>query len=80
MAQLALINQVKTTKKVFAKKHNFSILGKKDYNLTPGTYVGTPIKEQDTEPFEDKMERLLIELADVRKEAVTLDSEINKTA
>ena len=35
-----------------------------DYVLTPGRYVGAADVEDDGEPFEEKMERLTVELMD----------------
>lgn len=41
--------------------------------LTPGRYVGSEIQEDDGEPFEEKMQRLVDELQAQQKEAHLLD-------
>ncbi len=46
--------------------------------LTPGRYVGAPPPEDDGEPFEDKMNRLVAELREQRAEGARLDAEIEK--
>lgn len=38
---------------------------KQDYILTPGRYVGIEEQEDDDEPFEEKMDRLTSELAEM---------------
>ena len=43
------------------------------YVLTPGRYVGAAPVEDDGEPFEEKMTRLVATLCDQRAEAVGLD-------
>ena len=44
--------------------------------LTPGRYVGIADAEEDDEPFEEKMERLVAELAEQRRKAAELDTAI----
>jgi len=44
--------------------------------LTPGRYVGAPIQEEDDEPFEDKMRRLVAQLKEQQAEARRLDNVI----
>jgi type I restriction enzyme M protein len=44
--------------------------------LTPGRYVGAPPPEDDGEPFEDKMKRLVAQLRGQQGESKRLDSEI----
>ncbi len=44
--------------------------------LTPGRYVGAPPREDDGEPFEDKMKRLIAELREQQAEGARLDSAI----
>ncbi|MCY3777614.1 MAG: class I SAM-dependent DNA methyltransferase [Candidatus Aminicenantes bacterium] len=44
--------------------------------LTPGRYVGIEPREDDGEPFEDKMKRLVAELRKQQAEAHRLDAEI----
>jgi len=46
--------------------------------LTPGRYVGAPEAEEDAEPFEDKMERLVSELSEQFGESRRLEDEIRK--
>ena len=43
------------------------------YILTPGRYVGIPDFEDEDEPFEEKMERLVVELAEYSSGAAELD-------
>jgi len=47
-----------------------------DYILTPGRYVGIEEPEDDGEPFEEKMERLTAELAELFKHSSELEQEI----
>ena len=44
--------------------------------LTPGRYVGVEPQEDDGEPFEDKMKRLVAQLAEQQAEAAELDAAI----
>ena len=44
--------------------------------LTPGRYVGAPPQEDDGEPFEDKMTRLVAELQKQQAEGARLDAVI----
>jgi len=44
--------------------------------LTPGRYVGAAAAEEDDEPFEEKMERLVAELGRQQAEAANLDASI----
>lgn len=53
-------------------------ISKQDYILTPGRYVGIEEEEDDGEPFEEKMDRLTSELADMFKESHRLEEEIRK--
>ena len=46
--------------------------------LTPGRYVGAPPQEDDGEPFEDKMKRLVGQLHEQQSEGVKLDAAIRK--
>lgn len=45
--------------------------------LTPGTYVGSAARKADSEPFEEKMERLTEELMQQFKRGVELDKDIS---
>ena len=47
-----------------------------DYKLTPGIYVGTQADDEDDEPFEEKMPRLIDELQVLFAESDRLQAEI----
>ena len=49
---------------------------KHDHVLTPGRYVGAPPREDDGEPFEDRMKRLVGKLREQQAESVRLDATI----
>ncbi len=49
-----------------------------DYVLTPGRYVGLPEQEEDDEPFEDKMARLVTELEEQFAEGARLEAQIRE--
>lgn len=53
-------------------------IGRQDYILTPGRYVGIEEQEEDGEPFEEKMTRLTGELADLFQQSHTLEAEIRE--
>ena len=53
-------------------------IGKQDYILTPGRYVGIEEQEDDGEPFEEKMTRLTGELAELFAQSRTLEAEIRQ--
>lgn len=59
---------VATTKQIAAQ----------DYILTPGHYVGIEEKEEDDEPFTDKMTRLTTELGGMFAKSHELEEEIKK--
>src|SRR5690554_7421241 len=42
----------------FCKAATLEEVQKQDYKLTPGIYVGVEAAEEDSEPFDEKMERL----------------------
>ena len=44
--------------------------------LTPGRYVGAEAQEDDSEPFEDKLKRLVAQLREQQTEAAPLDAAI----
>ena len=46
--------------------------------LTPGRYVGVEPQEEDGEPFEDKMKRLVSELREQQAEGARLDLAISQ--
>ena len=51
---------------------------KQDYILTPGRYVGIEEKEDDGEPFEEKLGRLTSELSEMFAKSHELEEEIRK--
>jgi len=53
-------------------------IAKQDFILTPGRYVGIAEQEEDSEPFEEKMERLTGELSGLFKKSHELEEEIKK--
>jgi len=53
-------------------------IGKQDYVLTPGRYVGIEEQEDDGEPFEEKMARLTGELSELFAQSHTLEDEIRQ--
>lgn len=53
-------------------------IAKQDYILTPGRYVGIEEKEDDGEPFEEKMGRLTSELSKMFAKSHELEEEIRK--
>jgi putative type I restriction-modification system, M subunit len=53
-------------------------IAKQDYVLTPGRYVGIEEKEDDGEPFEEKMTRLTSELSDMFERSHELEDEIRR--
>ncbi len=53
-------------------------IAKQGYILTPGRYVGIEDKEDDSEPFDDKMKHLTGELSELFAKSHTLENEIRK--
>lgn len=51
---------------------------KQDFILTAGRYVGIEEQEQDSEPFEDKMNRLTAELSELFNQSHQLENEIKE--
>ena len=51
---------------------------KQDYILTPGRYVGIEEKEDDGEPFEEKMDRLTKELSELFQKSHELEVQIKE--
>ena len=47
-----------------------------EYVLTPGRYVGAPPREEDREPFDEKMQRLVTELQTQQADGARLDTDI----
>ncbi len=60
----------------FCKCVEIEEIRKHDYVLTPGRYVGMEIVEEDDELFEEKMERLVVQLVEQQREARALDEQI----
>ena len=53
-------------------------IAKQDYILTPGRYVGIEEQEEDSEPFEEKMDRLTSELSELFAKSHALEVEIKE--
>ena len=53
-------------------------IARQDYILTPGRYVGIEEQADDGEPFEEKMNRLTKELAELFQQSHQLEHEIKK--
>lgn len=62
----------------FCKSATIEEIRKHGYVLTPGRYVGAPPKEEDSEPFNEKMKQLVAQLREQQAEAIKLDTEIAK--
>ncbi len=62
----------------FCKSVTLADIRSQGYVLTPGRYVGAADVEEDDEPFEQKMERLISLLHEQQAEAQRLDNLINK--
>ena len=60
----------------FCKAATLEEIRRHGYVLTPGRYVGVPPSEEDDEPFEEKMARLVAELREQMAEAEKLDKAI----
>lgn len=60
----------------FCKSATLEEVSKQGYVLTPGRYVGVEIKDEDDEPFEDKMRSLVAQLKQQQEEARKLDKAI----
>jgi len=60
----------------FCKSATLEEIRKHGYVLTPGRYVGAEAQEDDDEPFEEKMQRLVAQLREQQAEAARLDAAI----
>ena len=60
----------------FCKAASLDDIRKHGYVLTPGRYVGVAPTEEDDEPFEEKMQRLVAQLREQQAEAARLDAAI----
>ena len=62
----------------FCKSAAMKEIRKHGHVLTPGRYVGAEVQEDDGEPFEEKMGRLVAQWREQQAEAARLDVEITK--
>ncbi len=62
----------------FCKSASLDEIRKQRWILTPGTYVGAEVEEDDEEIFEEKMNRLTAELSEQMMQGRKLDVEIKK--
>ena len=60
----------------FCKSATLEEVRKHGYVLTPGRYVGAAPQEDDDEPFDEKMQRLVTQLREQQAEAAKLDAAI----
>jgi len=60
----------------FCKSANLEEIRKHGHVLTPGRYVGAEIGEEDDEPFEEKIKRLVTQLREQTVKARKLDEAI----
>lgn len=67
-----------TEEKGFSAIASLEEIGKQNFILTPGRYVGIAEQEEDLEPFDDKMKRLTSELSVMFKKSRELEEEIKK--
>lgn len=64
--------------KGFCKAAKLADIRKYSHVLTPGTYVGSAARKADSEPFDEKMERLVGDLSDQLAASDILTAEIKK--
>ncbi len=64
--------------KGFCKSAGLETIAKFKHVLTPGTYVGSAARKADSEPFEEKMPRLIGELSNQLKASDTLTEKIRQ--
>ncbi len=62
----------------FCRSASLEEVRKHGHVLTPGRHVGAPPQEDDGEPFEEKMKRLVVQLREQQAEGAKLDTEIGK--
>ena len=60
----------------FCKSATIEEVRQQGHVLTPGRYVGAEIKEDNDEPFEEKMRRLVAQLKEQRTQGRRLDEAI----
>lgn len=65
-----------TEEKGFSSIASLETISKQDHILTPGRYVGIADQEEDSEPFEEKMQRLTTDLKDLFNKSHDLEKEI----
>ena len=62
----------------FCRSTSLDEVRRHSHVLTPGRYVGAEAQEDDGEPFENKMKRLVAQLRELQAEAAQLDAAIAK--
>ena len=62
----------------FCKSVSTAEIEKHEFMLTPGRYVGMAKSEEEAEPFEEKMARLVATYRQLTKQGYTLDKKIEK--
>jgi len=62
----------------YCKVAKIEDIGKSNYVLTPGRYVGAEDVEDDGEPFEEKMKRLTKDYGELSEKSMGLDKQIRK--
>lgn len=62
----------------FCKETSLEEIEEQDYVLTPGRYVGIEEQEDDGEPFEEKMQRLTLELSEMFEKSHELERDIRR--
>ena len=62
----------------FCKVAKLNEVREREYILTPGRYVGLEVAEEDSEPFEAKMDRLTSELSEQFIKSKKLEDQIRK--
>ena len=60
----------------FCKSASLEEIRKHGHVLTPGRYVGAEVQEDDGEPFDEKMKRLVVQWREQQAEAAKLDAAI----
>lgn len=60
----------------FCKSVTLEVIRERGYVLTPGRYIEQATVEADSEPFEEKMQRLTAKLAEQFQESARLEAEI----
>ena len=62
----------------FCKEASLEDLRLQGHALTPGRYVGTDAVDEDYEPFEEKMRRLVLQLGSLTAEGTRLEAVIGE--